>query len=422
MDCSSFDKFVIKGIFIDTKTMDLLRIRKGYLLIENGLIQQFCENNPDINLKLYDYSDKLIIPGLSDLHLHAPQYSYSGTGMDLELLDWLNKYTFKEESKYNDMEYSRKNYEFFVNALEKSATTRAVIFASLYVDSTLLLMDLIENKKIIAYVGKVSMDRNSPDYYIEKNGNEETIRFIEECLNKNYKYVKPIITPRFTPSVSDDYMKQLGIIAKKYNLAVQSHLSENLEEIKFVQNLRPNDSFYGESYDKYGLFGKELKTVMAHCVFSTKEENELMKKNGVYIAHCPTSNSNLTSGICPASMYLRNGYNIGLGTDVAGGHTLDLFEVMRHAIQVSKLRFRYVDKKNKPLTLSEVLYMAAYKGGSFFGKVGLFEKDYEFDALILDESLVKNAKEFDINERLERFIYNINPKIEGKFIRGNKII
>lgn len=108
MDCSAFDKFLIKGIFIDTKTMDLLRIRKGYLLIENGLIQQFFENNPDLNLKLYDYSDKLIIPGLTDLHLHAPQYSYSGTGMDLELLDWLNKYTFKEESKYNDIEYSRK--------------------------------------------------------------------------------------------------------------------------------------------------------------------------------------------------------------------------------------------------------------------------------------------------------------------------
>ena len=422
MASSTLDKFLIKGIFIDTVTMDSLRIRNGYLLIENGIIQQFFETNPDVNIKLYDYSDKLIIPGLIDLHLHAPQYSYCGTGMDLELLDWLNKYTFKEESKYNDIEYSRKNYEIFVNNLEKSATTRAVIFASIYVDSTLLLMDLIESKKIFAYVGKVGMDRNSPDYYIEKNGKEETIRFIEECLKKNYKYVKPIITPRFTPSVSDAYMEQLGIIAKKYNLAVQSHLSENQEEIKLVKELRKNDSFYAQSYDKYGLFGNERKTVMAHCIYSNNEENDLIKKNGVYIAHCPTSNVNIITGICPASMYLRNGYNIGLGTDTAGGHTLDLLTVMRYAIQMSKMRYLLVDKEFKPLTLSEVLYIATYKGGSFFGKVGLFEKDYEFDALILDESLLKNLKDFNISERLERFIYSSDARIEGKFIRGNKII
>jgi guanine deaminase len=422
MASSTLDKFLIKGIFIDTVTMDSLRIRNGYLLIENGIIQQFFEKNPDVNIKLYDYSDKLIIPGLIDLHLHAPQYSYCGTGMDLELLDWLNKYTFKEESKYNDIEYSRKNYEIFVNNLEKSATTRAVIFASIYVDSTLLLMDLIESKKIFAYVGKVGMDRNSPDYYIEKNGKEETIRFIEECLKKNYKYVKPIITPRFTPSVSDAYMEQLGIIAKKYNLAVQSHLSENQEEIKLVKELRKNDSFYAQSYDKYGLFGNERKTVMAHCIYSNNEENDLIKKNGVYIAHCPTSNVNIITGICPASMYLRNGYNICLGTDTAGGHTLDLLTVMRYAIQMSKMRYLLVDKKFKPLTLSEVLYIATYKGGSFFGKVGLFEKDYEFDALVLDESLLKNLKDFNISERLERFIYSSDARIEGKFIRGNKII
>ena len=159
-----------------------------------------------------------------------------------------------------------------------------------------------------------------------------------------------------------------------------------------------------------------------NCIYSNNEENDLIKKNGVYIAHCPTSNVNIITGICPASMYLRNGYNIGLGTDTAGGHTLDLLTVMRYAIQMSKMRYLLVDKEFKPLTLSEVLYIATYKGGSFFGKVGLFEKDYEFDALILDESLLKNLKDFNISERLERFIYSSDARIEGKFIRGNKII
>ena len=414
-------KFIIKGTFIDTLTKDEFRIRKGFILVEDGLIKNFSEENPDTSIKLYDYTGKLIIPGLSDLHLHAPQYPNTGLGLDLELLDWLDTYTFPEESKYKDIEYAKKAYQTFVDDLAKTATTRASIFATLHTDMTLLLMDLLEQKKICAYVGKVGMDRNCPDFYIEKNGKEETLRFVEECQKRNYKFVKPIITPRFTISCTDEYMKYMGELAKKYNIAVQSHLSENFGEIDFVRQLRPNDKFYGESYDKNGLFGKEVKTVMAHCVHCPKEESELIKKNGVYIAHCPTSNSNISSGICPAGRYLREGYNIGIGSDISGGHTLDLFEVIRHAIQVSKMNLRYINPNEKPLTLSETFFMATNKGGSFFGKVGVFEKDYEFDAIVLDESLIKNVREYNEKERLERFIYNKDAKIESKFIRGNKI-
>ena len=107
---------------------------------------------------------------------------------------------------------------------------------------------------------------------IEENGEEETIRFIEECIKKNYTYVKPIITPRFTPSCTDDYMEKLGKIAKKYNLSVQSHLSETLDEIDWVKQLRPNDNFYGESYDKYGLFGNGTKTIMLIVFIALKQK------------------------------------------------------------------------------------------------------------------------------------------------------
>ena len=134
--------FVVKGTFIDTITKDEFRVRKGHILVQDGLIKDFSEENPDKSLKLYDYTNKLIIPGLSDLHLHAPQYPNAGLGLDLELLDWLDKYTFPEESKYKDMEYAKKAYQIFVDDLCKSATTRASIFATLHTDVTLLLMDL----------------------------------------------------------------------------------------------------------------------------------------------------------------------------------------------------------------------------------------------------------------------------------------
>jgi len=421
MESENLSKFLVKGTFIDTITKDEFRIRKGYILVEDGLTKDFSEENPDKSLKLFDYTDKLIIPGLSDLHIHAPQYPNMGLGMDLELLGWLDTYTFPEESKFKDPEYAKKIYQTFVDDLAKSATTRASIFATLHTDVTLLLMDLLEQKKICAYVGKVGMDRNCPDFYIEKNGKEETKRFVEECEKRNYKFVKPIITPRFTISCTDEYMEYMGKLAKEHNIPVQSHLSENLGEIDFVKQLRPNDKFYAESYDKSGLFGKEVKTVMAHCVHCPKEEKELIKKNGVYVAHCPTSNSNLSSGICPAGKFLREGYNIGLGSDVSGGHTLDLFEVIRHAIEMSKMHLRYIDLNKKGLTLPETFYMASNKGGSFFGKVGVFEKDYEFDALVLDESLIPSVRTYNEKERLERFIYHKNARIESKFIRGNKI-
>jgi len=421
MESENLSKFLVKGTFIDTITKDEFRIRKGYILVEDGLTKDFSEENPDKSLKLFDYTDKLIIPGLSDLHIHAPQYPNMGLGMDLELLGWLDTYTFPEESKFKEPEYAKKIYQTFVDDLAKSATTRASIFATLHTDVTLLLMDLLEQKKICAYVGKVGMDRNCPDFYIEKNGKEETKRFVEECEKRNYKFVKPIITPRFTISCTDEYMEYMGKLAKEHNIPVQSHLSENLGEIDFVKQLRPNDKFYAESYDKSGLFGKEVKTVMAHCVHCPKEEKELIKKNGVYIAHCPTSNSNLSSGICPAGEFLREGYNIGLGSDVSGGHTLDLFEVIRHTIEMSKMHLRYIDLNKKGLTLPETFYMASNKGGSFFGKVGVFEKDYEFDALVLDESLIPSVRTYNEKERLERFIYHKNARIESKFIRGNKI-
>ena len=220
IDDNQYDKYLVKGTFIDTITKDEFRIRKGYILVQNGLIKDFSEENPDKSLKLYDYTNKLIIPGLSDLHLHAPQYFSAGLGLDLELLDWLDKYIFLEESKYKDEEYANKAYQIFVDELAKSATTRASIFATLHTNMTLLLMDLLEKKKIYAYVGKIGMDRNSPDYYIETNGKEETLRFIQECKKRNYIYVKPIITPRFTISCTDEYMKHMGELAKEYNIFI----------------------------------------------------------------------------------------------------------------------------------------------------------------------------------------------------------
>ena len=420
--------FIIKGNIIYNKTLTSLNIiPQGYLICKEGVSQGvFTDVSWEYSAyPLIDYGDKLILPGLIDLHLHAPQYTFRGMGMDLELLDWLNTYTFKEESKYKDLDYAHRAYDLFVEDMVKGATTRAAIFGTIHTPATLLLMEKLEEAGIPSYVGKVNMDRNSPPYYIEESATkslEETKEFIEETL-KRFSNSKAILTPRFTPSCTDELMEGLGALQRKYHIPVQSHLSENPKEITWVEELCPGTSCYGDSYHRYGLFGGEgVPTIMAHCVWPVEIEEQLLKDQGVYVAHCPGSNSHLSSGIAPIRRFLNQGIKVGLASDVAGGTGTNILRAMADAIQMSKMYWRLVDPQDTPLTVPEVLYMATKGGGSFFGQVGSFEEGYEFDAIVIDDSYFHNTKEFTIENRLERLIYLGDEKqVYEKYIKGHKV-
>ena len=286
-------------------------------------------------------------------------------------------------------------------------------------------MDLMEKTGLRTFIGKVNMDRNGSAALQEKSAVvsvRDTVRWLTDTAGK-YENVKPILTPRFTPSCTDELMTGLAEIQRTYCLPVQSHLSENQSEIAWVKELCPGTSFYGEAYDQFGLFGGEnCPTIMAHCVYSSDAEISLMKKRSIFIAHCPQSNTNLSSGIAPARRYLDEGLHIGLGTDIAGGHSLSMLRAVADAIQVSKLRWRLVDDTLKPLSLEEAFYMATMGGGAFFGKVGSFLEGYEFDALILDDSSLRHPQQLSARERLERLIYLSDDHcITGKYVSGNKI-
>ena len=346
--------------------------------------------------------------------------------MDLELLEWLNTITFPQEAKYADLDYAGKAYSIFVDDLKKSATTRASIFATLHVEATELLMDLLEKSGLKTMVGKVNMDRNGSPALQEQSADAsaaDTMRWLQDIQGR-YQNTRPILTPRFTPSCSDELMKQLSLIQKEYHLPVQSHLSENFSEIAWVKELCPQSRFYGDAYDMFGLFGGEgCPTIMAHCVHSSEEEITLMKKRGVYIAHCPQSNTDIASGIAPVRRYLDEGLHIGLGSDIAGGFSLSIFRAMADAIQVSKLRWRLLDDSLKPITLEEAFYMATLGGGSFFGKVGSFEKGYEFDAIVLDDENIRHPQPLTTRERLERLVYLSDERnITEKYVSGNRIL
>ena len=403
--------FILQGHICYTPEADHLEIRENaYAVCEDGICRGVYDRVPEKyrGLRVIDCSGKLIIPGLADLHIHAPQFAYRGTGMDYELLDWLERVAFPEEARYADGEYAKAAYAIFAEKMRQSATTRAVIFGTIHTDASLTLMELMEKSGIISFVGKVSMDRNAPAELTEKDvcsAAAETERFIKESAARGYRKTKPIITPRFVPCCTDALMEELGRIRKAYNLPVQSHLSENPGEIELVGRLEPEAAFYGDVYDRHGLFGRDGNTVMAHCVYSVPEEVQRIKDNGVWIAHCPSSNMNIASGIAPVRRYLEQGVRIGLGTDVAGGTSESMFRAVTDAIQVSKLYWRHTDQTAKPLTFPESLYMATKGGGAFFGKTGSFEEGYAFDALVLDDLAEPAAHPLSVRDRLERAFY-----------------
>lgn len=416
--------FALKGNILYTPAPDQLAIYPdSYLVCKNGVVAGIFNTLPEqyASISVEDHSGKLILPGLVDLHVHASQYAYRGLGMDMELLQWLDHNAFPEESKFSDLDYAEKAYTIFTKQLTESATTRACIFATLHRPATLKLMELLENAGLCCYVGKVNMDRNSPDILREttEESLNETRRWLEESAR--FTKSKPMLTPRFTPSCTDTLMKGLSDLQKEYNVPMQSHLSENIPEIDWVQELCPNTRFYGEAYDQFGLFGGSCPTVMAHCVWSGPEERALMKKNGVFIAHCPQSNMNLSSGIAPIKSYLMEGQKLGLGSDISGGAHLSIFRAMTDAIQCSKLRWRLVDQSIPALTMPEVLYMATKGGGSFFGKVGSFEPGYAFDAIVMDDSDLPTTRFCSLPERLERIVYLSDGKPCAKYVQGVRL-
>lgn len=416
---------IFKSNIIFTSTKETFDIYKNsYIAVENGKVRGIYEKI-DENLEkipIFDYTDKLIIPSFVDLHFHAPQLPNRGLGLDKELLSWLEKYTFPEEGKYNDIKYAEKVYKKLIHELWKVGTTRVSLFSSIHKESTELLFDLFIKSGLGAYIGKVNMNRNTPDYILEdtKTSIRETEEIILKYKNKS-DIVKPIITPRFVPTCTSELLKGLGNLSIKYNIPVQSHLSENTNEIEWVKKLEPEFKDYASVYNEFSLFG-QTKTIMAHCIYNTDEEIELMAKNKVYAAHCPNSNYNLSSGIIPVRKFSDTDIPIGLGTDISAGHETSIQKVMVSAIQASKIKWLETNKKYKPISTSEAFYLGTKGGGSFFGKVGSFENGYDFDALVIDDSNLGDIDNLTLEERIQKFIYiGDDRNIVERYVQGRKI-
>lgn len=418
---------IYRANIICTPTPKAFRIvPRGYVCVsDEGIIRRVCETLPHEyeSFPVVDYGDRLLIPAFCDLHVHAPQYRNMGMAMDEELLPWLEKYTFPEEAKFADIAYADKIYRRFVHELWMQGTMRSAVFATVHPEATRRLMQLFEMAGLGAFVGLVGMDRNCPDNL--RNTADDMRAFYVRCVQPagwqgGKPLVRPILTPRFIPSCSKQMMQTYGELAREYHLPVQSHLSENRSEIAWVKELEPEATCYGDAYNRYGLFG-QTPTLMAHCCYTAGEELDLMRRNNVFVVHCPTSNCNVGSGMAPIRRFLREGLPVGLGSDVSGGHYLSMLRIIQYAVQISKLYYADTHGKEAFLSLSEAFWMATKSGGSFFGKVGSLEEGYEFDALLIDDSYL-NFDNYTLEQRIERYVYLGDDRdIRRRFCRGREL-
>lgn len=418
---------IYKGTVVHAPTLGEFTCRENaYLITENGHIAGIFDELPAkyTGLWVEDLEGKIITPSFTDLHVHAPQYIMMGMGFDLPLLEWLNTYTFKEESRFRDPGFARGIYNRLAHELIRRGTTRVVMFSSLHREATHVLMEELERAGVTGYVGKVNMDRNSPEYLCESTEESlrETRRWIEECKGR-YQYIKPIITPRFTPSCSDALMEGLGKLAEEYDLPVQSHLSENDVEIEWVKELHPDTERYYESYRKFGMW--KNGTVMAHCVHSDDVERKAILDAGVWVAHAPDSNTNIYSGVAPIRKMLNEGIRVALASDVAGGAKLSILHAAGEAIRASKLRYFYSGKKEEEayLTVPEAFYLATSAGAGYFGAGPGFKEGDALHAVILDDSFLPPSRPLTPAERIERLLYADDIRtIAGVVSEGRRLI
>ncbi len=398
---------ILQGNIVYSPTLgELVTLRRGAVVLDDkGLVVDVLSAAPQhADAEYIDYGDKLLMPSFVDMHLHAPQYPLLGMGMDLPLMEWLNTYTFKTEARFADNDYARRTYRRLANDLITGGTTRVCMFSSLHTDATLILMEELERAGVTGYVGKVNMDRNGGATLQEttEESKRETLRWLDGC--KQFTHIKPILTPRFTPSCTNELMAWLGKLSEERGLYVQSHLSENGSEIAFVKELHPDCDQYWETYAKYGLWKDH--TVMAHCVHSDEREREALLRHNIVVAHCAGSNINICSGVAPIRTMLREGVWVTLGSDIAGGAILAMNRVITMSIRASKILHMQTDGEAEFLTVDEAYYLGSTAGHRYFGADGGFAKGRPLHAIVVDDSvLAEPARELSLRERFERSIY-----------------
>lgn len=401
---------------------DLAEYKDSYLAVENGVVKEICPVLPEAlsGAEVTELGGDVLIPAFSDLHVHAPQYPQRGLAMDELLPDWLAKHTFPLEARYADMDYARAVYDTFADDMIAHGTLHAAVFGTIHREATGYLLERLEEKSLSALVGKVNMDVSSPDSLREsvEGSLRETERFLEQ-YGAN-RAARPILTPRFAPTCSRELLTGLGALAKKYAVGVQTHLVESLWEAAEARRLFPDCSCDTEIYERTGLLGHG-PVIGAHFIFPSREDIRILKAYDGCAVQCPDATISVIAGIMPTAALAEQGVRLALGSDLAAGHGLGIYNQVARSVQLSKLKGFYEPEENRAISFARAFYMGTKGGGAVFGKVGSLEPGYRFDALVIG-GVADPFETLTPAQTVERFCYLGETRhIRARYLAGKKI-
>ncbi|KAH9866105.1 hypothetical protein J1614_008669 [Plenodomus biglobosus] len=443
---------VFQGAAIHSKDPSTLEVlNDAILIITKGRIAAFYESStqaphdaipPNATIHRLPVGD-FLIPGFIDTHNHAPQWPMRGRGQGLHILDWLDQVTFPVEARYADQAYAARIYEDTVDDFLRHGITTASYYSSRHAEATRILADICHRKGQRAFVGKCNMDRNAPDYIRESDA-ATSLRETEDCIrhirsltgcgaDAPTALVRPIVTPRFAISCTEELLRGLGNLLKQDEmLAMQTHFNEAQQEINATRDLFPE--FKGSEADLYESFGLlNRRSVLAHCTIMSDYEKERIKTLDCGVAHCPIANMTVGGGfmVAPIRDFLSRGLKVGLGTDSGGGWASQMLAVIRQTMIASNAQEVLSEGKDKALSLEEAFYLATMGGASVMcldEQIGNFKVGKEFDAVWvsttsgLQSAMTPREQDDSLRTIFDKFILTGDDRnMLHVYVRGRRV-
>jgi guanine deaminase len=363
----------------------------GILLVDQGKVVNvgFADEilaGLDNSIAVLDYPDALIIPGFVDTHIHYPQTEMIAAYGE-QLLEWLDNYTFPVEQRFADPEYARGIADRFLDELLRNGTTTALVFGTVHKESVDSFFEACEERNLRMIAGKVMMDRNAPDYLLDsaESSYQDSKALIEKWHDRGR--LRYAVTPRFAPTSTAAQLSKAGQLLQEHpGVYMQTHMSENADEVVWVNELFPHCDHYLQTYDEAGLLGR--RSVFAHCIHLQDEEWQRLAETNSNIAFCPTSNLFLGSGLFKLKQAITHDIEVGLGTDVGAGTSFSMLQTMAEAYKVMQLQ-------SEKLTPFKAFYLATLGGAKTLDMddlIGNFETGKEADFIVLDKAPTRFMK------------------------------
>jgi len=356
--------------------------RRGGVLIENGKIAAVGEadtlqaNSP--KAMVTDYGDALITAGFVDAHAHYPQTAIIAS-WGKRLIDWLNTYTFPEELRFGDADYAAQVAKTYFDLTLANGTTTVTSYCTIHPESVDAFFDEASVRGVRAVAGKTCMDRNAPDGLRD---NAQSAYDLSEALLEKWHGRGRLcyaITPRFSPTSTPEQLEALGALwAQHPDCLMQTHLSEQTDEVEWVAGLFPDATDYLDTYERYDLVGPGA--MFGHAIYLSDRERARLKEADAALIHCPTSNTFIGSGLFDMAGLMAAGQRIGLATDTGGGSSFSMLRTMAAAYEVSQLR-------GTALHAAQLYWLATFGSANAMrmgDKIGNLSKGLEADLIVLD--------------------------------------